>query len=445
MLRIGLRREDKGKWERRAAISPAEVRALAAAGVEVVVQSSPVRVFDDAAYREAGAVVRSELGDCPVILGVKEIPAARLAPDRTYAFFSHTIKGQPGNMPMLARLLALGCTLIDYEKIADETGRRLVAFGRHAGLAGMIDTLWAFGQRLRRDGLDTAFATIEPAHRYRSLAAAEQAVAAAGRRHEADGVPASLRPLVFGVAGYGNVSRGAQEVLRWFGMDELAPDRLGGLRPDDPGPYLVVFEERHLVRRRDAAAGFALEEYYDSPERYVGRFDEVLPQLTVLVNAIYWTERYPRLVTREWARQAWAGPARPRLRVIGDISCDIGGAVELTVRATTPAAPVFVYEPASGATRDGVDGDGPVVLAVDNLPAELAADATADFGRALAPFLPALAAVDTSGSLVESGLPPELQRATIAWRGRLTPDFAYLAPSLTPPRPASAPRHSWRS
>ena len=85
-------------------------------------------------------------------------------------FFAHVIKGQAYNMPMLRRLMELGCTLIDYEKVIDDNGRRLIFFGRHAGLAGMIETLHALGQRLAWEGIPTPFAELRHAYEYHDLA-----------------------------------------------------------------------------------------------------------------------------------------------------------------------------------------------------------------------------------------------------------------------------------
>ncbi|MCP4248771.1 MAG: hypothetical protein GY778_17140, partial [bacterium] len=102
MHRIGIRREDKSRWEARVPLVPEDVgRLIAEHGLEFGVQASPIRAFGDADYRQAGASVAAELTDCPVILGVKEIPPDFFGPRKTYVFFSHTIKAQPENMEML--------------------------------------------------------------------------------------------------------------------------------------------------------------------------------------------------------------------------------------------------------------------------------------------------------------------------------------------------------
>jgi saccharopine dehydrogenase (NAD+, L-lysine-forming) len=157
-IRIGIRREDKNVWERRVPVIPKHARQLQKDhGIKVWVQPSDIRVFPDAEFSQVGALVEEDLSACPVVFAIKEIPIRFFQPNRTYIFFAHVVKGQPYNMPMLKRVLELGCNLIDYEKVTDERGRRLIFFGRHAGLAGMIDSLWALGQRLDWEGIPNPF------------------------------------------------------------------------------------------------------------------------------------------------------------------------------------------------------------------------------------------------------------------------------------------------
>ncbi len=148
------------------------------------------------------------------------------------------------------------------------------------------------------------------------------------------------------------------------------------------------------------------------------------------MNCNYWDERYPRLVTKDQLRKMWSGDTPPRLRVIGDLGCDIEGAVECTLKCTEPSDPIYVYDPIEGTISSGVDGSGPVVLAVDILPAELPREASEEFSSTLAPFLPALAQADFDVPFSELALPPELLGAVIAHRGELTPDYAYIEEHL---------------
>jgi len=410
---IGIRREDKNRWERRTPLTPLHVRELVRDhGRQVAIQPSPVRIYGDDAYRDAGAVVTDDLSACRVIFGVKEIPPERLLPGRPHLFFAHVIKGQPSNMAMLRRLLELRCTLIDYETIVGADGQRLIFFGRHAGYAGMIDGLWALGQRLLGQGIETAFAGVRPAHAYPSLAAAGAFLSGevAGRIREV-GVRPELHPLVFGFTGGGNVSQGAQRILDHLPVVEVSPEDLPGLAArrelSRHAVYKVVFRRRH----RD-------------------RFERHLPHLSVLVNGIYWEPGQPRLVTREMLRGLFAAEPQPKLRVIADVTCDVRGSVEANVRATTPGDPVYVYDPETDRALPDVAGRGPVVLAVDNLPCELPREASERFGDSLQRFLPALVRCDWESEAGWRALPPELRGAVIAHRGRLTADYAYLRPHL---------------
>ncbi len=427
---IGIRREDKSEWEGRAPLVPNDIRWLHEEhGIEFRVQTSPIRAIKDKEYRSCGAAIVDDLADCPIIMGVKEIPVEKLAPGKTYVYFAHVIKGQPHNMPALRRLMELGCTLIDYERIVDDQNRRLVFFGRYAGLAGMIDTLWAFGQRLLHEGIESPFAQVRPAHLYDDLENVKREFATLAAAIRTGGLPAAIRPLVCGFAGYGHVSQGAQAIYDLLPVQEVAPADLPGLPPNPNCCYKVVFREEHMVARVDRSVPFDLQEYYRHPERYRGTFFQYARFLSILVNGIYWEEKYPRLITRDQFRDLFSA-GQPRLRAIGDISCDIDGSLACTTRATDPARPVYVYDPLTGQTTDGFAGRGPVVLAVDFLPCELPVDASNYFSHTLGPFIPALARADFSAALADSGLPPELQRATIVYRGRLTDAYRHLEQHL---------------
>jgi alanine dehydrogenase len=432
---IGVRREDKSDWERRTPITPAVAAELQRQhGIPVIVQPSPQRAFSAAEFQAAGARVQEDLSGCPVVLGIKEIPKAAFVPGQAYVFFAHVIKGQPFNMPMLQRMLDLGCTLIDYEKVTDDTGRRLIFFGWHAGVAGMLETLWALGQRLAWQGIANPFTSLRRAYDYHDIAEAKAAVQQIGEAIRRDGLPASLAPLTIGVAGYGNVARGVWEILELLPVQRVEPGELPDLaaRRDSTGAiYAATFREEHLAAPLAAAAVFDLQHYYRTPQAYRATFESYLPHLSVLVNAIYWDPRYPRLVTKNYLRQAFSA-GLPKLRVIGDISCDIDGAIECTVKGTEPSAPNFVYNPLTGAVADGVAGEGVVVMAVDILPSELPRDASEYFSQVLLAYAPALASADYAAPFADLALPAELKRAVIAHRGELTPDFAYLAQHLTP-------------
>jgi len=427
---VGIRREDMRQWERRVPLIPQDACKLAQNhAIEIVIQSSPKRVFRDEEYRDAGITVSNNLSSCSVIVGIKEIPTEAFEKGKTYVFFSHTIKGQSYNMPMLRRMLELGCTLIDYEKVTDDNGRRLIFFGNYAGLAGMIETLWALGRRLSWEGIRTPLDAIDRALSYANLAEAKDAIRQVGKRISEGGLPEPIVPLIVGFAGYGNVSRGAQEILDLLPVREIAAENLPALTkaeiPSKHAVYKVVFKEENMAEPIASGRPFDLQEYYDHPERYRGIFERHIPYLDVLVNSIYWEPAYPRLLTKQLIKKM-VQEDRLHLRVIGDISCDVEGAIECTIKATEPDNPVYVYDPISDRAIDGIEGNGPVVMAVEILPSELPREASAYFSGILKDYVPAIARADFSRDLESCGLPAPIGRAVIAYRGELTPDYRYI-------------------
>ncbi|HKI83491.1 MAG TPA: hypothetical protein VKA63_04065 [Candidatus Krumholzibacteria bacterium] len=428
--RIGLRKEDKNEWERRAVLTPEDVKQLLAENVSIEVESFPRRAFSDQAYREMGARVVDSVRDCEIVLGVKEMPLDYFREGGAYMFFSHTIKGQSYNMPLLRRLKEFHCTLLDYELVTNEKGQRLIFFSHHAGLVGMTDSLWMLGRRLEVLGHRTPFLQLEPAHAYRDLSALKAAVSEVGQAIARDGLPAALCPFTVGILGYGRVSKGVQEILDLLPCEEIAPESLAAWTAANSRTRdrlgKVVFKEEHLVEPIDEQREFELQDYYKHPEAYRAVFAHHLQNLSLLVNAIYWEERYPRFADTEVLRALFAGKSAPKLLAVGDITCDIDGSLACTVRETEPGDPVYVYEPASRQAASGFQGEGLQVLAVGNLPSELPIEASTSFGHSLRPYLPALAKVDLQASLEDAQLPGPLQRAVILWKGQFSPHCRYM-------------------
>jgi hypothetical protein len=80
-----------------------------------------------------------------VLFGVKEIPVDALLPGKKYFFFSHTIKKQPYNRALLQAILAKNIELYDHETIVDAQNKRLIGFGRYAGIVGAYNGFRGFG------------------------------------------------------------------------------------------------------------------------------------------------------------------------------------------------------------------------------------------------------------------------------------------------------------
>ncbi|MFZ4707665.1 MAG: bifunctional lysine ketoglutarate reductase /saccharopine dehydrogenase family protein [Bacteroidales bacterium] len=431
---IGIRHEDKYVMERRAPLTPKHVeRLIKNKKLDFVVQSSEKRVFTDEEYIQAGARIATDLKECSVIFGVKEMPVSFFEADKTYIFFSHVIKGQSYNMPMLRKMMETKCNLIDYERVVDEQGKRLIFFGRYAGLAGMINSLWSMGLRLKEAGYKTPFEQIRQAHQYSSLAEVREVISAVGQEIAEKGMPEELRPFTVAFTGYGNVSQGAQEIIGLLPVKEISPEKLLSLKQRSKLPdnliYKVVFKEEHLVEPINENENFDLHEYYNSPEKFKSKFEQYIPYIDMLINCIYWDARYPKLVTKDYLQKLFES-GTPKLRVIGDISCDVHGSVECTEKGTEIEDPIFVYHPDSRTHTMGHTGNGVLVMSVDILPSELPRDSSAGFADVLINYVKAIADCDFNDEFEALDLPRAIKSALILHRGELTPQYKYLETHL---------------
>jgi len=427
---LGIRKEDKNRWERRVPIVPEHVQELKEKyGVETIVQPSDIRIFSDKDYSEVDAKVQNSLSPSSIVFAVKEIPSNIFEPGKTYAFFSHTIKGQKHNMPMLKKMMELGCTLIDYEKIVDKNGKRLVFFGKYAGLAGMVDTLWIYGLRADWEKIDTPFKKIKQTIDYKNLDDIKKKLKKIGKEIQKKGLAKSITPFIVGFSGYGNVSIGAQEILDCLPVKNISPDEIQSVFKNHSNKivYKVVFKEEHMVEPISADKKFDLQDYYAYPENYRSVFEKYAPSLSILVNCIFWNIQYPRLVTKSFIKHYFQTNKTRNLKVIGDISVDINGAIEFTEKTTSPDSPVFVYNPLTDKITDGFTGEGVVVLAVDNLPCELAYESSRYFSETLLRFIPDIIKADFDVEDFEVlDLPFEIKNAVILYKGKLTPAYSYI-------------------
>jgi len=416
--------------ERRAPLTPKHVEKLIKHyKLDVVVETSPKRIFKDEEYIKAGAKISNDLRKCSVIFGVKEIPDAYFEKDKTYVLFSHVIKGQKKNMGMLQKMMELKCNLIDYEKIIDEQNKRLIFFGKYAGFAGMINSLWSLGLRLKEQGIETPFLKIKQARSYHSLEQARNAISEVGQYIAENGFSKELRPFVIGFTGYGNVSSGAQEILGLLPVKEISPEKLLSLKERDKLPnnivYKVIFKEKHLSSPIDKEKEFELQDYYANPEGYKNQFEKYVPHLTALINCMYWEKRFPKLITKEYLEKLYK-KGNPKLTVIGDITCDVNGSIESTVKSTEIEDPIFVYNPFSNEISMGCKGQGIQVMAVDILPSELPRDSSNGFGDVLVNYVKPIAIADYDLPFEELDLPRAIKKALILHKGELTNDFKYL-------------------
>ena len=157
MLKTIIRKEHKNQWERRAPLTPEAVKVLTEQGLDIELESCDVRIFSDQEYQDAGAKYPAHPDNAEFVLGIKEPPVDSIKYGQVHLAFSHTIKGQDYNMPLLQKFLDEKATLLDYEPIIDPvTGQRTIAFGRYAGIAGAVDSFHVLGQKLAQKGFENA-------------------------------------------------------------------------------------------------------------------------------------------------------------------------------------------------------------------------------------------------------------------------------------------------
>jgi Alanine dehydrogenase/PNT, N-terminal domain len=426
---LGIRREDKNEWERRVPLIPEDIKELYEKhGIQTVVQPSTLRIYQDNAFTVPGAVVDEDLSKANTIFAVKEIPTNLLEANKTYLFFSHTIKGQPYNMDMLRRLMALKCNLIDYERIVNEKNQRLIFFGAHAGYAGIIETLFAYARKMKKNGIDSPLSRIRQAYEYASLDEAKDHVKEISDQIASEGLPKEMAPLVVGFAGYGNVSKGAQEIFDLLPFIEIKPNELADIRnmdtPDTKNVYKVVFKEENMVK--PVSGDFDLQDYYDHPQKYESTMGISLPHLDILVNCIYWTPDYPRLVSKQYLKEQYNADTKSRLAVIGDISCDIEGSIEITKDATMPNNACFTYFPGTDSFENGITKRGITVMAIDNLPCEFSKEASIFFSNVLKGYADDVISTDFTQPFDQLPLPYPIKKALILHNGQLTDDYKYI-------------------
>ena len=393
MRRIGIIRETKNPPDRRVPLDPGQCRRLIEGndGLQIKVQPSAIRCFDDAEYAAAGLELSEDLGDCDVLLGVKEVALDALLPGKTYFFFSHTAKEQPYNRELLREVIRKRIRLVDYEYLT-RGDQRVVAFGRWAGIVGAYNGLRGWGLRTGRYAL-------RPAHECFDLEA---------MLTELDKVRLDAERIT--VTGGGRVAGGALEVLDAVGIAHRKPEDF--LAHEAPCAVQTRLDPWHYTRRRDGA-NFDFEHFVAHPEEYESRFDAYGERTDLFIACHFWDPRSPLMVTREHLRSG-----QFPMKMVADISCDIGEPIASTLRASTIADPFYGYDPSTGEECEPFADGAVTVMAVDNLPGELPRDAATDFGEAmLRNVLP---------DVLGEGESAMLARATIAENGSLTAPYAYL-------------------
>lgn len=394
-MKIGLIREGKIPTDKRVAFTPAQVEEIEQRfqQVKVICQESPIRCFQDEEYRNLGIEVKADVRECDILMGIKEVPVDQLIEGKTYLFFSHTIKKQPYNRKLLKAVLDKKIRLIDYEVLKDKLDNRLVAFGRYAGIVGAYNGLWTYGKRYGDFSLRRAHECFDVNDLKLELRKVK------------------LPPVKIILTGAGRVGKGSMETLDSAGIRKVKPYDFLTKQFDEPVYVQLGSADYHM---RIEGGHFNREEFHKNPERYSSTFLSFTRVTDILMAGAYWNPKAPVLFTRE----DMLSPDF-KIKIIADITCDIGGSIPSTKKATTIADPLYDYDAATDDVKPPLSNDKFVtVMAVDNLPCELPRSASEEFGQDLInKVLPLLTYADQDDII---------KRATIAEGGKLTALFSYL-------------------
>jgi saccharopine dehydrogenase (NAD+, L-lysine forming) len=394
-MKIGIVKETKNPPDKRVPLSPENCEELKATfpTIELVVQSSDIRAFKDSEYTDLGIDIVSDVSDCDVLLGVKEVKKDRLLANKTYFFFSHTIKEQPYNRDLLNFMLKKNIKMVDYETLTYPKDGRILGFGRYAGIVGAYNAFLAFGVKSGDYSLKPA----NECHDFKELKEELKKVK----------LPNDYKIII---SGDGRVGKGAEEVLHTAGIYEVSPtDFLTSTRDE---PIYTQLSVKEYNKRKDGAA-FTKGDLYTNPELFESDFKRFSDIGNMYIACHYWDADAPFIFSREDAKSPDF-----KLKIVADISCDINGPVASTIRPSTIDKPLYGYDPQTESEVDFMTKNAIGVMAVDNLPCELPRDASEDFGNELiTKVLPSLINED-SDTIIE--------RATICENGKLTSYFSYL-------------------
>ncbi|PKP43546.1 MAG: alanine dehydrogenase [Bacteroidetes bacterium HGW-Bacteroidetes-13] len=394
-MKIGIIKEQKTPPDRRVVLTPNTCKQLIInyPELQIKVESSPHRVFSDDEYRQKGIPVTTDLSDCDVLLGVKEVPIEALIPDKKYFFFSHTIKKQPYNRELLRTILQKNIQLFDHETLVDEHSIRLVAFGYYAGLVGTYNGLRTLGLKLGSFELPKA----ETLHDANALKAELQKV--------------NLSPIKILVTGKGRVGSGIKEILLAAGIEEKSAKSF--LNKSYANPVFTQIDVTQYNKRTDGKEA-TKKDFYKNPHKYQSDFLKFARVADCYIAGHFYGQGAPAFFTlNDIESEAF------KIQVIADISCDIKIPIPTTLRASTIANPIYGVHRLTGEETDFNNPQAIAVMAVDNLPCELPRDASEGFSKQFSEkIIPAFFDNDQNSILA---------RAQMTQNGQLTPRFQYLS------------------
>lgn len=393
-MQIGIIREGKVPPDHRVPLTPKQCKALETIYpfVKISVQRSPIRKFTDEEYTHEGIALVDNLHHCDVILGVKEVKIEDLIPNKTFIFFSHTIKKQPYNRNLLCAILEQKIRLIDYELIKDKNHNRLIGFGRYAGIVGCYNAFLTYGLKNKSYELKPANACKDR----KEVEVELQKVL----------LPSDFRAVV---SGFGRVGHGAKEILDLLPIKEVSPDEF--LHQTFNEAIYCQLESSEYYEHADGH--FDKKEFYSDPSGYKSVLSKYIQSANMYIPCHFWDSRAPNLLTQKDFINF------DNLKVVADISCDIDGPLACTLRSSKISDPIYGYHPKSGKEIDFMDEEAIAIMAVDNLPCELSKDASEDFGSELLKHVFPKLLYDDPENIIEKA-------SETTFEGTLQADFSYL-------------------
>lgn len=394
-IKIGILREEKTPPDKRVPLTPLVCSELIKqfSNLEIIVQPSKIRCYTDDEYTAFGIPVQEDLSECDILMGVKEVPVDKLIPNKTYFFFSHTIKKQAHNQKLMQALIQKKVTMIDYETLTDKNHNRIIGFGRYAGIVGAYNAIRGYG--LKYD-----LFRLKPAYQCRDRAEMEEEL----KRIK-------LPNIKIVMTGGGRVANGVIETLSVLHIRRVTPEEF--LMTNYREPVYTQLTPREYVERPNDH-NFDVQDFYNHPEHFISKFPPYTKHADIYISAHYWDPRAPKMFTLD---DVMAPDFK--ISVIADITCDINGSIPTTVRASSVENPFYGFNIHTLQEDLPFKKDCILVMAVDNLPTELPRDASDGFAKDLQervmPFL------------INEDPDKIIERATICKNGKLMPAFEYLA------------------
>ena len=393
-MKFAVIQERKSPPDRRVVLDPKSCQKLLSIfpSAELIIESSPSRAFSDADYSSAGLEVVADVSTAEVLIGVKEVPIEALIPNKSYFFFSHTIKKQPYNRKLLQAILNKKITLYDHETLVNESYQRLIGFGYYAGVVGAYNGIRALGMKLNCFDLPKATDLNDRA----------------ALNVQLDLLTIPNVKIV--LTGTGRVGQGAKEVLDHLNIKQVTVDQF--LNDNSSEAVYVQLDVLDYCERQDGKT-LGKKDFFKFPEAYNSTFDRFTSVADFFIAGHFYGKGAPAFFSRNQAKNS-----NFKLKVVADISCDIDGPIACTIRPSTIEKPIYGYDPKTETEIDYKITSAIAVMAVDNLPCELPKDASEEFGRTFVEkIIPAFFNKDAFGVL---------KRAKMTENGQLMPAFSYL-------------------